>query len=141
MTGLHEGTWKRFGARMFATAMDDNLTQIREFLEGVRQDTSHYCLLDLGCGSGQNVLRYAPNGSTVNEVEVSEELAEVARKHGIDVIVANVEGPVPLPDETFDAVTSNQVLEHIADTDAFVSEAFRLVRPGGIVVHSTENLL
>jgi SAM-dependent methyltransferase len=125
---------------MFASAMHDNLTQIRELLEGVRQDTSQYCLLDLGCGSGENVLRYAPNGSTCYGVEVSEELAEVARKNGIDITVANLDGPVPLPDETFDAVTSNQVLEHLADTDAFVSESFRLVRPGGIVVHSTENL-
>jgi SAM-dependent methyltransferase len=125
---------------MFNTASDDNLTQIRELLEGIRQDTNHCCLLDLGCGSGENVLRYAPNSSTCYGVEVSEELAERARKNGLDIVVANLEGPVPLPDETFDAVTSNQVLEHLANTDAFVSESFRLVRPGGIVVHSTENL-
>jgi SAM-dependent methyltransferase len=140
MTGPRESTWKRFVAKMFGTAMDDNLTQIREVLEGVQTGHPPLCFLDLGCGSGQNVLRYAPDGSTIYGIEVSEVLAKLARKHEIDVIVANVQGPIPILDETFDAVTSNQVLEHLANTDAFVSESFRLVRPGGIVVHSTENL-
>lgn len=133
MTAKREGTWKRFGARMFATAMDDNLTQIREFLAGVSTDHLPLHFLDLGCGSGENALRYAPNGSSVSGVEVSEGLAECARTHEIDVLVANVEGSIPLPDESFDAVASNQVLEHLADTDAFVSESFRLDRPGALL--------
>ena len=40
----------------------------------------------------------------------------------------------------FDVVTSNQVIEHLHNTDRFVSEAFRTLRPGGLLCVSTENL-
>jgi 2-polyprenyl-3-methyl-5-hydroxy-6-metoxy-1,4-benzoquinol methylase len=37
-------------------------------------------------------------------------------------------------------VISNQVIEHLADTDIFVAEIARVLRPGGYTVISTENL-
>jgi SAM-dependent methyltransferase len=40
----------------------------------------------------------------------------------------------------FDSVVSNQVIEHLSDTDRFVSELWRVLRPGGVAVTSTENL-
>ena len=42
--------------------------------------------------------------------------------------------------ETFDVICSNQVIEHVHDTDVFVSESLRCLRPGGITVVATENL-
>ncbi len=35
----------------------------------------------------------------------------------------------------FDVVVSNQVLEHVSDIEAFCSESFRVLRPGGVAVH------
>ena len=47
---------------------------------------------------------------------------------------------LPYDDESFDVVCSNQVIEHLARTDNFVSEILRVLRPGGYAVTSTENL-
>jgi SAM-dependent methyltransferase len=40
---------------------------------------------------------------------------------------------LPFADESFDAVCSNAVLEHVGDLPAFVSETARVLRPGGVV--------
>ena len=47
---------------------------------------------------------------------------------------------LPYDDGTFDVVCSNQVIEHLSDTDTFVAELHRVLRPGGFAVTSTENL-
>ncbi len=54
--------------------------------------------------------------------------------------VKDIETGLPWPEDFFDAVVSNQVIEHVRDTDTFVSEIARVLRPGGVVVASTENL-
>ena len=39
----------------------------------------------------------------------------------------------PFPDETFDALISSAVLEHVADMDSFAAECARVLRPGGVL--------
>lgn len=50
---------------------------------------------------------------------------------GVDV-VANLDKALPFQDGEFDAVFSNQVLEHIRDLVALVREVHRVLRPGGV---------
>jgi SAM-dependent methyltransferase len=47
------------------------------------------------------------------------------------------DGTVPAPDRSFDAVLSTQVLEHVADPQLYLSEALRVLRPGGRMLLST----
>jgi SAM-dependent methyltransferase len=44
-----------------------------------------------------------------------------------------------LADESMDIVVSNQCLEHIPNTDHFISEAHRVLRPGGLILLSVPN--
>jgi SAM-dependent methyltransferase len=50
------------------------------------------------------------------------------------------EGTVPAPDESFDAVLSTQVLEHVTDPRRYLSEAFRVLRPGGRLLLTTHGI-
>jgi SAM-dependent methyltransferase len=99
-------------------------------------------LVDLGChdGARTGVFAAAANAEQVLGVEVDEDAARLAEERGIDVLRADLNQPLPIADAEFDIVVSNQVIEHLGDTDRFVSESFRIVRPGGLVVTSTENL-
>lgn len=50
------------------------------------------------------------------------------------------DGTVPVEDDSFDAVLSTQVLEHVVDPALYLSECFRVVRPGGRLLLSTHGV-
>jgi SAM-dependent methyltransferase len=99
-------------------------------------------LLDLGCDDGGRTMRWAraAGAQAIHGIEVVPARATLAQERGISVATADLGGTLPFEDRTFDAVVSNQVIEHLFDTDRFLVEAFRVLRPGGVVVTSTENL-
>jgi SAM-dependent methyltransferase len=73
------------------------------------------------------------------EVAISELLLE---SHGIEPRIVQGRGEsLPWPDESFDLVTCQQVLEHVDDIDRVVSEMIRVARPGGALFVSTPNYL
>jgi SAM-dependent methyltransferase len=99
-------------------------------------------VLDLGSYDGvftEEVGRIA-GAQTVCGVELLEEHAATARARGVDVVMADLEEPLPMPDGAFDLVHANQVIEHLKHTDNFLREARRLCAPGGTVIVSTNNL-
>ena len=55
-------------------------------------------------------------------------------------IVLAEDGTVPVGDESFDAVLSTQVLEHVRDPELYLSECFRVLRPGGRMMLSTHGI-
>ncbi|HEX3466812.1 MAG TPA: class I SAM-dependent methyltransferase, partial [Candidatus Elarobacter sp.] len=99
-------------------------------------------VVDLGCGDGRVTLDLVAglNGAHVRGVEGFASLHETAVARGLEVVTADLEQRLPIDDGSIDVVVSNQVIEHLADTDAFVAEIHRLLRPGGIAVVSTENM-
>jgi len=125
-------------ARAFERAMSLNLENIGSALAAATPRT----LLDVGCDDGDRTIELArrAGASEVFGVEAVAERAEAARRRGIEVVVTDLTTGLPYAESTFDAVVSNQVIEHLHDTDSFVSECARVVRPGGVVVTSTENL-
>lgn len=105
------------------------------------RETEH-TLLDVGCDDGRRTLMFARAiGTTkLHGVEIVPERAAEAEQRGIAVSQADLNERLPYEDESFDVVVSNQVIEHLADTDTFVAEIGRVLRPGGYAVTSTENL-
>jgi len=97
-------------------------------------------LLDLGCHDGAWTLELARAARTARAegVEVVAEAAAAARERGIAVYELDLNRPIAL-DAQFDLVHANQVIEHVNDVDLFVAEVYRLLKPGGVAVVSTEN--
>ncbi len=126
-------------AAMFEAAAELNIQNIERSLSEVAPVGT---LLDLGCDDGELTHRFAEaaEATDVIGVEVVEERAALARQRGVDARVASLNEPLPFADESIDVVVSNQVIEHLSDTDAFVSEIRRVLRPQGRAIVSTENL-
>lgn len=84
-----------------------------------------------------NILK-APNGYTYLNAGCgdvfSDEWNNVDRKHAGRIIYHDLRKPLPFPDNTFDAVYSSHVLEHLdpEDADCLLQELFRTCKPGGI---------
>jgi SAM-dependent methyltransferase len=51
------------------------------------------------------------------------------------------DGTLPVPDGSFDAVVSTQVLEHVDDPGLYLAECFRVLRPGGRMLLSTHGIM
>lgn len=98
--------------------------------------------LDLGCDDGVWSKRLASRIGTENlyGIEIVEERALQAKEAGIEVISTDLNEHLPYENAFFDMLHSNQVIEHIKDTDRFVSELYRILKPGGYGIVSTENL-
>jgi SAM-dependent methyltransferase len=119
--------------------MDANLQNIERALGTV---TAGGTLLDLGCDDGERTMRFiaASRCAVACGAEVVAQQVEKARRRGIDARVCDLAETLPFDTGSFDVVVSNQVIEHVPNTDQFVAEAHRVLRPGGLAVVSTENL-
>lgn len=87
--------------------------------------------VEIGVGSGL----FASRLGIKKGVEPSEEMAELARKRGIDVKLGTAED-VPYPDETFDAVLLSTVLSYADNPQKALLEAYRILKKDGLVVVS-----
>jgi SAM-dependent methyltransferase len=95
-------------------------------------------VLDLGCRSGA-FTRHFLEGNEVVGLDVDRAALAKAAELGIETVVANVEDPLPFPDESFDAVVAGELLEHLRFPGAVVSEIKRVLRQGGVLVGSVPN--
>ena len=123
----------------FRRTMETNIENIVDLLEPGAPETA---LLDLGCDDGSLTARFgaAIGSGNLHGIEIVEERARVASTRGIRVLTHDLNESLPYEEGSFDVVCSNQVIEHLADTDGFVAETYRVLRPGGYTVVSTENL-
>jgi N-acetylglutamate synthase-like GNAT family acetyltransferase/SAM-dependent methyltransferase len=97
-------------------------------------------VLDLGSGGGIDVLlsarRVGPTGKAYG-LDMTDEMLAIARRNQKAAGVENVEflkgqiEAIPLPDNTVDVVLSNCVINLSTDKRRVLTEAFRVLRPGG----------
>jgi ubiquinone/menaquinone biosynthesis C-methylase UbiE len=117
------------------------LMHLRAYDEAVSHATGRD-VLDVGCNTGYGTMRFVPIARRVVGVDVSPRAIEAARVRASDghpEVVLSGGFDLPFPDQTFDLVTSFQVLEHVPDPIAFLGELARVTRPGGQIILATPN--
>lgn len=93
-------------------------------------------LVDLACGAGLFAEHAAARGYRHVGVDLSPTALPQARDHGVLAVRADVLR-LPLHDEVADVVTAGEILEHVTDLPGAISEACRVLRPGGTLVLDT----
>jgi ubiquinone/menaquinone biosynthesis C-methylase UbiE len=96
-------------------------------------------LLEVGCGWGRDLIKYARNEAIVTAVDLTESGVALARKYleyrGLkgDVRVASAE-ELPFEDNSFDVVICIGVLMCTPNIQKAIDEIYRVLRPGGEAV-------
>jgi 2-polyprenyl-3-methyl-5-hydroxy-6-metoxy-1,4-benzoquinol methylase len=95
--------------------------------------------LDVGCAEGRFTVELARAGARAVGIDVAAEPLRRARaRHPqLDVRLVPDEGPWDLDDASFDVVWAGEVLEHVVDTAAWLSEVRRVLCSGGSLLIST----
>jgi ubiquinone/menaquinone biosynthesis C-methylase UbiE len=105
-------------------------------------------VLDVGCGQGIDVARYAAAGARVTGVDLTPRHVELATAHlaALELDATIVPGDaeqLPFADASFDRVSSNGVLHHTPRFEVALQEVHRVLRPSGearIVVYNRSSL-
>ena len=98
-------------------------------------DPSYRTLLELGPGRGEFLDGFAECGFDVLGLDNS---LHSDRRFPWSLVVADIEGkPIPLASNSVDIVFNKSLIEHIHGTDLFLSEIYRVLRPGGLMIVMT----
>jgi len=99
-------------------------------------------LLDIGCSTGDWAAYWQDRGWQCSGVDIDKEHVEFARGRGIDAKYCDLNhDQLPFENHSFDLIFAGEVIEHLVDTDGFVSELHRCLRSGGHVLITTPNLV
>lgn len=90
-------------------------------------------ILDVGCGTGRNLLGFQGLGEAIG-VDISDKALAFCRQRGIRNVVQSSAEQLPLGSGTFDIVACLEVLEHVSDPVTTLQEVRRVLKPDGKVV-------
>ena len=99
-------------------------------------------VLDIACGMGYGSAELARVAQRVTSFDVSPEAVQAAAARyaasNLTYLCASAE-EIPLPDASFDLIVAFEVIEHLSEWPRLLSEAKRLLAPGGQFIVSTPN--
>ena len=101
-------------------------------------------VLDVGCGAGTDLMRFARGGAVVSGVDISSSAVALARanftQQGLTADLREADGErLPFADGAFDFVYAHGVVQYTANDRALVEECRRVLKPGGTAVFQVYN--
>ncbi len=142
-----EMTDEPVGTRAFFDDLDDYRYDKLHYLPQV-VDFSGYKgqrLLEVGCGIGTDLVRFATGGARVTGVDLAQTAIDLAQTnfalHGLaaeELRVADGEA-LPYADASFDVVYGHGVVQYTANAAQMIRECHRVLKPGGTGIFMVYN--
>lgn len=101
-------------------------------------------VLEVGCGAGVDLARFARGGATVTGVDLASSAIDLAKanfeQQGLRGNFRVADGEhLPFPDHSFDLVYAHGVVQYTGDPARLVRECHRVLRPGGNAIFQVYN--
>lgn len=90
-------------------------------------------IFDVGCGTGANGQMLTKFG-TFHGSDMSQEALRFCRERGLSRLTRTWVEHICFPDDSFDAITALDMLEHVDDDLAGMAELYRVCKPGGLLL-------
>ncbi|MFL0800400.1 MAG: class I SAM-dependent methyltransferase [Agarilytica sp.] len=100
-------------------------------------------VLEFGCGTGSTALVHAPHVHHYTAIDVSRSMLKIAKGKLADTNIENLEFQQSAieewtaPSESYDLILGLSILHLLNDPDAAIEKAYRMLKPGGLLVTST----
>lgn len=116
--------------------------RLEEILLDLLPRSEKISYLDVGCYDGKKTLERAKKIGTnkIIGVDLPTIGATKALKRGVKVIFGDLDEKWPIRSNSVDCITATEVIEHLVDVDNFFKEIKRILKPGGKVIITTDNL-
>lgn len=90
-------------------------------------------MLEPGCGRSEFLQNFKNLGLEVVGLDISDEAKNY--DHNFEIKVCDVENEkLPFKDNTFDVIYSKSFIEHLYYPERYLSEAYRILKPGGLLI-------
>lgn len=129
--------FNKYLENLYRSAVDLNNKNIFSLHEKNREAK----FVDLGCDDGviTNKTANIIGIKDVFGVEIVEESIREAMNRGIQVKPFDLNGKFDFEDNSMDVINANQLIEHLHNSDNFLSEIHRILKSGGYAIISSEN--
>lgn len=97
-------------------------------------------ILDIACYNGYIGEKIKNNNNVVFGIDASEEAVRISKQKGLIAKVSDIEKSLPYKNNSFDLVFAGEIIEHIVDTDFFIDEIRRVLKPNGELIITTPNV-
>jgi 2-polyprenyl-3-methyl-5-hydroxy-6-metoxy-1,4-benzoquinol methylase len=118
------------------------LPRIRILMEIFKSIENKEIVADIGCFTGIFSQEYFKHGAKIVEgFDVSEKALEKANKRLTKVYKWKAgEEACPVENEKYDVIVAAEIIEHIYETDFFIEELKRILKPNGRIIITTPNM-
>lgn len=113
---------------------------LKAIMDSLLPQTPDFRLLDVGCGAG-NMIHHLSHYGQVKGIELDPRPVKMAHQRGYDVDQFDATQPMPFDNNSFDAVTALDVIEHNRDDLAILADSYRVLKPGGFVIITVPALM
>lgn len=132
----------RWNIDEFFQTGEGEIARIMDTLQQKNYQISPGKVLDFGCGVGRLTRAFASRFQTCYGVDISERMIENARRLNQDFTncqfrVNTVDNLQIFPDDTFDMIYTNLVLQHVpsrAIIESYIQDFVRILKPSGVLV-------
>ena len=138
-----EKFWDKAAERYSKSAIADEAIYQKKLAETQQFLTPEMHIIEFGCGTGSTAIEHSPHVQHIDAIDISANMLEIGRTKAKEAGVENIHfshgtlTDFKADDNSADAVLGLNVLHLIPDRQAVIAEAARILKPGGLFIHST----